>query len=156
LKVLNAVVSEERVIHAERTRARRCALQAVYQWQMTAMDIGDIAAQFADSSEYRGVDSDYFQELLQGVVQNVSQLDAELAPALDRKIELVDPIERAVVRIATYELLFRADVPCRVILNEAVLLTRKFGAEQGYTFVNRVLDQLAHRLRSAECSRDGH
>ena len=153
---MNTALSQQRVIHAERTRARRCALQAVYQWQMTAMDIGDIVAQFAGSSEYQGIDPDYFRELLQGVVQNVSQLDAELSPALDRKMELVDPIERAVLRIATYELLFRADVPCRVILNEAVALTRKFGAEQGYAFVNGVLDQLAHRLRAAECLRGGH
>lgn len=148
---MNNLASRQRIMHAERSKARRCALQAVYQWQMTAMDIGDIVAQFAGSSEYRGIDPDYFEDLLQGVVQNVSQLDAELAPALDRGMELVDPIERAVLRIATYELLFRADVPCRVILNEAVLLARKFGAEQGYAFVNGVLDRLAHRLRSAEC-----
>ncbi|WP_297527991.1 transcription antitermination factor NusB [Thiohalobacter sp.] len=135
---------------AARSRARRLALQALYQWQMTATDPGELLAQFEHSDEYRGADGEYFRELVQRVIQDVAEIDGLYRPYLDRKPDEVDPVERAVLRLATRELRDRIDVPYRVVLNEAVALTRKFGAEQAHTFVNGVLDRVARDLRQVE------
>lgn len=133
-----------------RAKARRVAMQAVYQWQMTAHDISDVLAQFLGDEDNRGVDIEYFEALVRGVVQGHVALDALLAPTLARPLNEVDPVERAVLRVAAFELQQRLDVPYRVVLNEAVALTKKFGAEQGHTFVNAALDKLARELRAVE------
>lgn len=135
---------------AARSKARRLAMQAVYQWQMTAQDVADILAQFLADEDNRGADNDYFEALVRGVVQGCTALDALLAPTLARPLAEVDPVERAVLRVAAFELQKRLDVPYRVVLNEAVALTKKFGAEQGHTFVNAALDKLARELRTVE------
>jgi N utilization substance protein B len=95
-------------------------------------------------------DLDYFEDLLRGVERECAALDAGLAPYLDRGIEEVDPIERAVLRLAGYELKFRPDVPYRVVLNEAVEVTKRFGTDFGHTYVNGVLDRAAADWRAAE------
>jgi len=152
---LSVVTHRPQRTNADRVRARRCAMQAVYQWQLTGMDLREISTQFACSDEFRGADPDYFRDLLHGVGKQVDELDAELTQSLDREIERVDPVELAVMRISTFELLHKPDVPGRVILNEAVSLTKKFGAEHGHTYVNGVLDKLAHRLRPGEFTGNG-
>jgi transcription antitermination protein NusB len=139
-----------RFTSAARSKARRLAMQAVYQWSMTAQDATDILAQFLADEDNRGVDAEYFEALVRGVVQGHAALDAALAPTLARPLDEVDPVERAVLRVAAYELKHRLDVPYRVVLNEAVALTKKFGAEQGHTFVNAALDKLARELRAVE------
>lgn len=149
---MNAVTDRQQRANADRARARRCAMQAVYQWQLTGMDLREISTQFACSDEFRGADPDYFRDLLHGVGKAVDELDSELSQSLDREIEKIDPVELAIMRISTFELLHKPEVPVRVILNEAVALTKKFGAEQGHTYVNGVLDKVAHRLRSGEFS----
>jgi transcription antitermination protein NusB len=139
-----------RFTSAARSKARRLAMQAVYQWSMTAHDAADILAQFLADEDNRGVDAEYFEALVRGVVQGHAALDAALAPTLARPLDEVDPVERAVLRVAAYELKHRLDVPYRVVLNEAVALTKKFGAEQGHAFVNAALDKLARELRAVE------
>lgn len=136
-----------------RARSRRLAMQALYQWDLSGMDLAEIQRQFAEAEDYPRADRDYFAELLQSVPARHESLDRDIAVYLDRPMEQVDPVERAILRIATYELLYRIDVPYRVILNEAITLTRKFGAEQGHAFVNGVLDKLAHKHRPDEYSR---
>ena len=136
--------------HAARSKARRLAMQAIYQWQMTAQDAADILAQFRADDDSRGADDEYFERLVRGVMQHQDALDKLLAPTLARPLNEVDPVERAVLRVAAFELQQRPDVPYRVVLNEAVALTKKFGAEQGHTFVNAALDKLARTLRVVE------
>ena len=133
-----------------RSRARRVALQAIYQWQVAHQDLIDIERQFLASEETEGADRDYFHELLHRVPAELSDLDAALAPLLDRRIEAVDPVERALLRMGAYELLRRPDVPYRVVINEAVELAKVFGAEQGHRYINGILDGLARRVRPAE------
>lgn len=135
---------------AKRSRARRLAMQALYQWQMTGQNVADIEAQFLTERDMAGADLSYFQELLHQIPVRLTDLDGEIAPLLDRKLEQVDPVERAVLRIGTYELIARPDVPYRVVINEAVALTKLFGAEQSHRYINGVLDKLARRLRQAE------
>lgn len=133
-----------------RTRARRRALQAIYAWQMSGGDAREIVAQFAHEQAREIADLAYFEDLVHGVGQHVAALDALLGPHLDRGVEEVDPIERAGLRIAAYELKHRVDVPYRVVLNEAVESVKRFGSEHGHTYVNGVLDRLAAELRAIE------
>ena len=133
-----------------RSRARRRALQAVYAWQLSNTAIGKVIEQFRNEQDMEVADLDYFEDLVRGVEKNLGALDEALAAFLDRDIAQVDPIERAVLRIAAYELRHRPDVPYRVVINEAIETTKRFGSEHGHTYVNGVLDHAAAAWRSAE------
>jgi N utilization substance protein B len=134
----------------ERARARRRALQALYQWQIGGGPMNRIIEQFNEEQDMAIADGDYFSELLLGVESQLAELDAAIAPFADRRIDEIDAIERATLRLAAFELLHRLDVPYKVVLNEAIELARDFGAEGGHTYVNGVLDKLARRARSTE------
>ncbi len=134
----------------KRSYARRHAVQAIYQWQLTGHDIRDIDKQFLQEHDAGGFEVAYFQELLHGVPANLTALDEQLSPYLDRAIESVDPVERAILRLGAFELAHHPEVPYRVVINEAVELAKVFGAEQGHKYVNGVLDKLAHEVRATE------
>lgn len=134
----------------KRSQARRHAVQAIYQWQMVGQDVGEIINQFLEEQDINSFEVPYFQDLLHGVPGHLGELDALLKPALDRAIESVDPVERAVLRLGVYELRFKPEVPYRVVINEAVELAKVFGAEQGHKYVNGVLDQVAKQVRAVE------
>lgn len=133
-----------------RSRSRRRALQAVYAMQMSGADVRDLLAQFAHEQAHEEADLAYFEDLVQGVAGHRAALDAALQPFLDRGIEEVDAIERAMLRIAAYELRHRIDVPYRVIIDEALRTTKRFGSEHGHTYVNGVLDKAAAEWRAVE------
>lgn len=130
-----------------RSWARRFAMQALYQWQLTHQDPHLINAQFLTEEDMSKADIDYFQELLHQIPNRTEVLDACLTPFLDRPLEQVDPVERGILWIAVYELKYRPDIPYRVVINEAVELAKKFGAEQGHRFINGVLDKTSRELR---------
>lgn len=131
-----------------RSKARLRAMQALYQWQLTRQDSGQINAQFLIDQDLEEVDVDlrYFQELINQVPLRVDAISGELQPHLDRPLAQVDPVEKAILWLAGYELLYRPDVPYRVVINEAVELAKTFGAEQGHRFINGVLDKTARQL----------
>ena len=133
-----------------RSRSRRRALQAVYAWQLSGANERDIIGQFAHEQAHAVADLEYFEDLVRGVMRHVQELDTALLDHLDRKVDEVDPIERAALRIAAYELLHRPDVPYRVVINEAIDSTKRFGSEHGHTYVNGVLDRAAAVLRGVE------
>jgi len=130
-----------------RRRARRAALQAIYQWQMTAEALETIAAQFHDDKSWKRIDEELFSALLYGVPANVTALDEHLQPILDRPVTQLDAIERGILRMGAFELTHRKDIPWRVVINECVELAREFGAEQSHKYVNGILDNLARRTR---------
>lgn len=134
----------------KRSKAREFAVQAIYQWQISGNDIGDIITQFAQEKKPKTYEVDYFQGLLRGVTSTLDQLDDNLNPLLDRDIEKVDPVERAVLRLAAFELQAHPEIPYRVVINEAVELAKVFGADQGHKYVNGVIDKLAQKLRAIE------
>jgi len=132
-------------------RARRSAVQAYYQWQITQQPIKDVINEFEkERSELKKADIDYFRRLLHGMVENADRLDAELAPLLDRPVHELDPVERAVLHLGGYELLYCPETPWRVVINESVELAKMFGAEQSHKYINSILDKLARRLRAPE------
>jgi N utilization substance protein B len=130
-------------------------MQALYQWDLSGTDLPLIREQFLVAEDFSKADKPYFIELLSKAPKNVDIIDENISGFIDRPFEQLDPVERAVLRLATYELLYRLDIPYRVTINEAVQLTKKFGAEQGHAYVNAVLDKAAHKLRSAEYKKAG-
>ncbi len=133
-----------------RKRARRAAVQAIYQWQVTGQNIGEIDAQFTEEHDPKRTDMDYFRELLRQVATRVDELDEAFSPFLDRPMAEVDPVERAILRLATYEFMHRPDVPYRVVINEAVELAKTFGADQSHRYINGILDKVAAKVRAVE------
>jgi N utilization substance protein B len=133
-----------------RSLARQRALQALYQWQMTGQDLADIDKQFMEEQDMQKVEKKYFHELLHQIPTCLSELDALSGEVLDRGIEQVDPVERAILRIGIYELKHRIDIPYRVVINEAVELAKIFGAEQGHKYINGILDKVAQKVRTIE------
>jgi N utilization substance protein B len=133
-----------------RSRARRRALQAVYAWQVSGGNVRDVIAQFAHEQAREIADLAYFEDLVRGVLARSAELDAALAAHVDREVAQVDQIERAVLRIAAYELLHRPDVPYRVVINEAIDTAKRFGSEHGHAYVNGVLDKAAAEWRAPE------
>lgn len=133
-----------------RSLARKLAMQALYRWQMNDSPWQDLVNEFAGEQGMERADGEYFRELVQGVCDSRGSLDASLLAWMDRKPELLDPIEHAVLLIGTYELKARPEVPYRVVIDEGVSLARRFGATDGYKFVNAVLDRAARELRSQE------
>jgi N utilization substance protein B len=132
---------------AARRRARECAVQALYSWQLSKNDIADVELQFLSEQDVKGADISYFRELLSGVAVNTASLDALMAPFLSRQLEELGQVEKAVLRIALFEISKRDDVPYKVAINEAIELAKTFGAEDSHKFVNGVLDKVAPTVR---------
>jgi N utilization substance protein B len=137
-------------LSSTRSVARKLALQALYRWQLNACPWQDLIQEFDSADDMPKADPEYFRQLVEGVWRSHADLDASLATLMDRKPELLDPIEHAALLIGLFELESRPDVPYRVAINEAVNLTKRFGATDGHKFVNAVLDRAARTLRPNE------
>jgi N utilization substance protein B len=157
---------------SRRSQARRYAMLALYQWQVSGQSpseigrhffgdpiwMGEVAESLLEAAaegapgdpEERVYDHELFDQLLKGVPRQVKEIDALLQPLLNRRVEQVDPVERAILRLGVYELLYCPEMPPRVVINEAVDLAKAFGAEQGHRYVNGVLDKVAHQVRRVE------
>ena len=135
---------------AARRKARRFALQALYQWQVSGSGLGDIEAEFRTDNDMSKVDDEYFQDILHGVPKEKSVLDEKIQPFLDRRIDELTPVELAILRLGAFEMCHRIDVPYKVVINEAIELAKTFGATDGHKYVNGVLDKLAQRERMVE------
>jgi N utilization substance protein B len=125
-------------------------LQALYQWHLGQASISQIEAEFRTDNDFAKIDEAYFVEVFRAIPKSISELDRQFDVMLDRSIDEVDPIEICLLRMGTYELMHRIDVPYRVVINEAVELAKQFGGTDGHKYVNSVLDKLGPRLRAAE------
>jgi len=133
-----------------RRRARRRALQALYQFHLNDDSASKIIHQFLEEQDFKRVDTGYFKQLVREVIEQRERFDELLEPHIDRLDASLDPMERVILRIGATELINHPDIPYRVVLDEAVELAHRFGAEQGHSFVNGVLDRLARSERSIE------
>ncbi len=135
----------------KRTWARRCAAQAIYQWQLTDQEPAELTELFPADQDMAQADEPYFHDLVVGVITQVEELDARIAPYLvDRAMEQVDLVERAILRLGTYELEHHLGVPPRVVINECIELAKRFGAEEGHTYINGILDRVAKDVRGTK------
>ena len=139
-----------RTLSSRRSVARKLAMQALYRWQLNEGPWQDLVQEFSDADDMPRADSEYFRELVEGVLRAREALDADLASWADRGPALLDPLEHAVLLIGVYELRHRLDVPYRVAISEAVTLAKRFGATDGHKYVNAVLDRAARALRPNE------
>ena len=132
---------------AARRRARECAVQAIYSWQLSGNPIANVEYEFIAEQDMSDVDVPYFRELLSGVANNAIKLDQLMTPYLSRQLEELGQVEKAILRISMYELSYRQDVPFKVAINEGIELAKVFGAEDSHKFVNGVLDKAAPVVR---------
>ncbi len=130
-----------------RRRARRRALQALYQWHLTGQDVGEILEQFREEQDFSNVDTELFATLVRKVSKNQADIDEKIEPFLDRPLKQLDVIEHVILSIGVYELLNSIEVPHQVVIDEGINLAKQFGAEQGHSFVNGVLDKAAKQYR---------
>ena len=148
-------MAEHNALAAQRRKARHFGLQALYQWTLSGASVTDIEAEFRVDNDFRHTDGEYFSALLRGVTADVESLEMLFAPALDRELDELDPIERNLLRLGTFELRDRIDVPYKVVISEAVALAKKFGATDSHKYVNGVLDKIARDLRTVELAQHG-
>ncbi len=137
-------------LFAARHKARHYAMQALYQWQIAGANLNEIEAEFRADYDMTKVDVVFFSELLHQVPTQLKELDSLFTPLLDRDLSKINPVELALLRMGTYELAKRIDVPYKVVINETVSLAKKFGASDSYKYLNGVLDKLAQQLRAVE------
>jgi transcription antitermination protein NusB len=138
--------------HRARHKARQYAVQAIYQWQFTQAPLTEIELQFHEDNDMAKIDSDYFSKLLHGVPKHITEINDLIKEAIDRPFHDLNPVELAVLRVAIYELIYRQDVPYKVVINEALQVNKIFGASEGFKYVNGVLDALVKKLRPLEIS----
>lgn len=129
-----------------RRRARECAVQGLYSWAISGNPIEQVELAFVVDQDMQGVDKPYFSRLLRETAANVDAVDFTMSHYLDRPLAELDPIERAILRLAVYELQFEADVPYKVAINEAIEVAKVFGAEESHKYINGVLDKIAPAL----------
>ena len=133
-----------------RHRAREFALQGIYEWLLSNEDAGAIEAHIREAHGFDKADAEHFDSLLHGVIKSVVALRAGLAPLIDRPINQLSPVEHAALLIGAVELQNHPEIPYKVVINEAVELTKSFGGIDGHKYVNGVLDKLAATVRSTE------
>lgn len=133
-----------------RRKARKFAMQALYQWQVAEQPITQVEAEFLTDNDFAKADKSYFSEVLRGVAKTKSELDEHIQKFTDRNASEMTPIELAILRMSTYELVNRIDVPYKVVINEGVELSKSFGANEAHKYVNGVLDKLAQSIRTVE------
>ena len=138
-----------------RTNARKAAVQALYQWQMAGQNLSEIERQFLEEERLKDAQKSYFVELFYGVPKNLDAIDQALSEFVDRPVDTIDPVERAILRIGVYELLHRLDMPYRVVLNEGINLAKYFGADGSHKYVNGILDKVAQQKRAVEIKAKG-
>lgn len=140
--------TEGSVTPAQRHKARHFALQAIYQWQLTGLSATEIEKQFLEDQPVRGADLDYLHDLISGVINSVSTLDETFAPHLSRPLDDLDQVDKAVLRLGTFELLYRQEVPYRVVINESIILAKEFAEQDSHKFVNGVLDKVVKAIKA--------
>ncbi len=146
--------SDARAVSRHRRAARKCLAQALYQLQVGGHVWQDVHQQFIADPEFADADAEYFRDALMYIAEHRGPLDERIVAFSDVDLDRLDPVEHGVLWLGLYELTERADVPYRVIINEAVELTKRFGATDGHKYVNAVLDRAAQALRGAEHGAD--
>jgi len=133
-----------------KSNARQAVVQALYQWQMTGENLEEIQRQFEANPETEKFHKGYFQVLLFGVVDQIGELDEVISEFSDRELDKMDPVEKAILRLGSFELMSKPEVPFRVAINESVNIAKNFGSESSHAYVNSILDKVAKKVRPTE------
>ena len=138
-----------------RRRSRELATQGLYQWLLSSAPGREIEEQLRGAQGFDKADQEHLEAILYGVIKEADTINAELQPCLDRPLDQLSPVERAVLMVAAFEFKHHLDIPYRVVINEAIELTKTFGGSDGHKYVNGVLDKLAVQLRPTEVQARG-
>tara|TARA_S200000501_G_C20488307_1_gene597048 strand:+ start:176 stop:640 length:465 start_codon:yes stop_codon:yes gene_type:complete len=149
---IKTILANQSKTRTPRHRAREFVLQGIYQWLINNKDISLIDQHVRDGYGFNKADEKFFEILLYGIISNLELLQAEFLPFIDREICQLSPVEHSVLLIGTFELKNLEEIPYKVIINEAVELTKSFGGIDGHKYVNGVLDKLANLIRQSEIS----
>lgn len=144
------VVKKKRKQSQNRRKSREVVLKAIYRIMMNESDLKQVFLDMKDDPDYLKADESYFKQLLQNVMGNLGALDTQISNFIDRKLEELSPIEHAILRISSYELIFDPTIPYRVVINEGVELAKTFGGADGHKYINGVLDKVAASARPQE------
>ena len=147
----NKPQAKSKIPLAQRRKARTLIVQALYQWHISKSEPLEIEAQFHEQNGGK-IDWEYFSEVFLEIPKQQESLDQHIGPLLDRELKSLDPVERALLYLGTFELANRIDIPYRVVINECVELAKTFGATESHKYINGVLDKLAKTLRPVELS----
>ena len=147
---LNSSSSANPTTPSARKKAREMLVQSLYQWEIAGQDVNSIEAQFYAENNMDKVDREYFHEILHAVPKSTGELDKSFEKLLDRRLDELDPVSMSILRIASYEMAHRIDVPVKVVIDQAVNLAKKFGPEDSQKYINAVVDKLGRRLRKVE------
>ncbi|RTZ59489.1 MAG: transcription antitermination factor NusB [Gammaproteobacteria bacterium] len=134
----------------QRHKARKVAVQALYQWDMTGQGANEILSSIPSPEKLGEAEQEYIDAIVSEIPRRVDEIDSQFKPHIVRAVGSLDPVEKAILRIATWELMFRPEIPWRVVIDEAIELSKTFGSDQSYRFINGVLDKVAHETRKAE------
>lgn len=132
---------------SNRHNARKAAVQALYQWDVSKQDARDIESTFSQIHDMQNIDRKYLREIMQELPKVEGELEDVITPFIGREFKTLDPVERAILRLGAYELSYKPDVPTRVVMNEMIELGKTFGSDHSYKFINGVMDKLAKKLR---------
>ena len=135
---------------SNRHNARKAAVQALYQWDITQQLAHEIAPQFEKIHDMQNLDRKYLRDVLEQVPKMADDLEQDITPFIGRDFASLDPVERAILRLGAYELKQRLDVPTKVVMNEMIEIAKVFGSEHSYKFINGVMDKLAKSLRKSK------
>ncbi len=133
-----------------KTNARKALVQALYQWQMAGQSTLDIESYFQEEGHLKDAQKNYFKDVLHAIPKNLDEIDNAMKGFVDRPVDSIDPVERAILRLGVYELLYKPEMPYRVVLNEAINLAKEFGADGSHKYVNGILDKVAQLERNVE------
>ncbi len=137
-------------VSQNRRKSRELVLKAVYRGMINAADLKQVMLDAKEDPEYIKADESYFKQLLEGVTGKTSELDSQIATFIDRKITELSPVEHAILRISSFELMFDMSIPYRVAINEGVELAKLYGGTDGHKYINGVLDKVAAQARPQE------
>jgi len=135
-----------------KTQARKVAMQAMYQWSINKTSFADLVQQFTGYETWKKADKSWFAVLVQGVPNNIIEINNSLEAVVDRPLDKIDLVELSILRLGAYELLYHIEIPYKVILNEYINLSKVFGSSQSYRYINATLDKIAQNIRSVEIS----
>ena len=139
--------NEKRFEGKGRVGSRQLLLQVLYQHQKNDDDVAILMSQSSQLKEYKRIDQEYFKLLLEGIVLSKDDLEKMIAPHIDRPIDQIDSIERAIIWISVYEI-SNTDIPNSVAINEAIELAKSFGAETSFQYINAVLDSYCQSIKT--------
>lgn len=133
-----------------RERARRTAMQALYEVFLSNKSVAEILNRYVDDDALKRADRDYFRKLVKGACEQRQQLDESITPLLDRPLKELDPVELSILHIGIYELIYEPEMPSRAIINEAVELAKMFGATDSHKYINGIMDRAARQIRARQ------